>query len=107
VAFGLQCKIDQHDAVLLHDTDQKDDADQPDHVEPEAEAGAVLVQSNMVAILGRKLALEFRRSYPIEMRDLPFDAPKLQSVMSWHRRFDDLPAHRWLREAIVTVTAGI
>ncbi|MEN3347155.1 MAG: hypothetical protein V7632_790 [Bradyrhizobium sp.] len=74
---------------------------------PYLSAGAVLVQSNMVAILGRKLALEFRRAYPIEMRELPFDAPKLQSVMSWHRRFDDLPAHRWLRETIVAATAGI
>ena len=74
---------------------------------PYLSSGAVLVQSNMVAILGRKLALEFRRAYPIEMRELPFDAPKLQSVMSWHRRFDDLPAHRWLRDTIVAATAGI
>lgn len=74
---------------------------------PYLSAGAVLVQSNMVAILGRKLALEFRRAYPIELRELPFDAPKLQSVMSWHRRFDDLPAHRWLRETITAATAGI
>jgi DNA-binding transcriptional LysR family regulator len=74
---------------------------------PYLSAGAVLVQSNMVAILGRKLALEFRRAYPIEMRELPFDAPKLQSVMSWHRRFDDLPAHRWLRDTIIAATAGI
>jgi DNA-binding transcriptional LysR family regulator len=74
---------------------------------PYLSAGAVLVQSNMVAILGRKLALEFRRAYPIEMRELPFDAATLQSVMSWHRRFDDLPAHRWLRETIIAATAGI
>ncbi|UGY19466.1 LysR family transcriptional regulator [Bradyrhizobium septentrionale] len=74
---------------------------------PYLSAGAVLVQSNMVAILGRKLALEFRRAYPIEMRELPFDAAKLQSVMSWHRRFDDMPAHRWLRDTIVAATAGI
>jgi DNA-binding transcriptional LysR family regulator len=74
---------------------------------PYLSACAVLVQSNMVAILGRKLALEFRRAYPIEMRELPFDAVKLQSTMSWHRRFDDLPAHRWLRETIVAATAGI
>ena len=74
---------------------------------PYLSAGAVLVQSNMVAVLGRKLALEFRRAYPIEMRELPFDAPKLVSVMSWHRRFDDLPAHRWLRDTIVAAMAGI
>jgi DNA-binding transcriptional LysR family regulator len=68
---------------------------------PYLSAGAVLVQSNLVAILGRKLAMEFRRAYPIEIRELPFEAPVLHSVMSWHRRFDDVPAHRWLRSTIV------
>jgi DNA-binding transcriptional LysR family regulator len=68
---------------------------------PYLSAGGVLVQSNLVAILGRKLAMEFRRAYPIEIRELPFEAPLLHSVMSWHRRFDDVPAHRWLRGTIV------
>jgi DNA-binding transcriptional LysR family regulator len=74
---------------------------------PYLSAGAVLVQSNLVAILGRKLAVEFRRAFPIELRELPFEAPKLQSVINWHRRFDDLPAHRWLRDTIVTAAATI
>jgi DNA-binding transcriptional LysR family regulator len=74
---------------------------------PYLSAGAVLVQSNLVAILGRKLAVEFRRAFPIEIRELPFEAPKLRSVINWHRRFDDLPAHQWLREAIVSATATI
>jgi DNA-binding transcriptional LysR family regulator len=68
---------------------------------PYLSAGAVLVQSNLVAILGRKLAMEFRRAYPIEIRELPFEPSLLQSVMSWHRRFDDVSAHRWLRSTIV------
>jgi hypothetical protein len=40
-------------------------------------------------------------AYPIEIRELPFEAPVLHSVMSWHRRFDDVPAHRWLRSTII------
>jgi DNA-binding transcriptional LysR family regulator len=74
---------------------------------PYLSAGAVLVQSNLVAILGRKLAVEFRRAYPIEIRELPFEASSLRSVMSWHHRFDDLPAHRWLRDTIVAATAAL
>ena len=74
---------------------------------PYLSAGAVLVQSNLVAILGRKLAVEFRRAYPIDIRELPFEAPSLRSVMSWHRRFDDLPAHRWVRDTIVAATAAV
>jgi DNA-binding transcriptional LysR family regulator len=74
---------------------------------PYLSAGAVLVQSNLVAILGRKLALEFRRAHPIKIRQLSFEAPPLRSVMMWHRRFDDQPAHRWLRETIVAAAAAI
>lgn len=74
---------------------------------PYLSAGAVLVQSNLIAILGRKLAQEFRRAYPIELRELPFEAPKLHSIMLWHRRFDDVPAHRWLRDTIVAATATL
>ncbi|MGY4285117.1 DNA-binding transcriptional LysR family regulator [Bradyrhizobium sp. LM2.7] len=74
---------------------------------PYLSAGAVLVQSNLVAILGRKLAEECRRAYPIEVRELPFDSPNLRTVMTWHRRFDDVPAHKWLRKTIVAASAAI
>src|SRR5207253_8886086 len=30
-SFGLQRKIDHHDGILLHDSNQKDDADQRHH----------------------------------------------------------------------------
>jgi DNA-binding transcriptional LysR family regulator len=74
---------------------------------PYLSAGVMLVQSNLVAVLGRKLAQEFRRAYPIELRELPFDGEKLQSTMLWHRRLDDQPAHRWLRETIIAAANSI
>lgn len=74
---------------------------------PYLSAGGVLVQSNLVALLGRKLAQEFRRAFPIEIRELPFDASKLRSVLLWHRRFDDMPAHRWLRKTIKATMEAI
>lgn len=74
---------------------------------PYLAAGALLVQSNLVAVLGRKLAQEFRRAYPIELRELPFEAKHLQSIMMWHRRFDDQPAHRWLRDTIAATAESI
>jgi DNA-binding transcriptional LysR family regulator len=74
---------------------------------PYLSAGVMLVQSNLVAVLGRKLAQEFRRAYPIEMRELPFDAEKLQSTLLWHRRLDDQPAHRWLRQTIIAAANSI
>jgi DNA-binding transcriptional LysR family regulator len=69
---------------------------------PYLSAGALLVQSDMVAVLGRQVAQEFRRCYPIEIMELPFVSPALRSIMLWHRRLDNLPAHRWLRETIAS-----
>jgi DNA-binding transcriptional LysR family regulator len=70
---------------------------------PYISAGPLLARSDMVAVLGRQIAQEFRRSYPIEIKELPFESAILRSVMLWHRRFDDQPAHRWLREAVASV----
>jgi DNA-binding transcriptional LysR family regulator len=69
---------------------------------PYLSAGTVLARSDMLAVLGRQIAQEFRRSYPIEIKELPFESATLRSVMLWHRRFDDQPAHRWLRETIAS-----
>ena len=74
---------------------------------PYLSAGAVLTQSDMVAVLGRQIAQEFRRAYAIKLQDLPFDSPVLRSVMLWHRRFDNQTAHRWLRETIISVAAHL
>jgi hypothetical protein len=54
----------------------------------------------MVAVLGYPIAVEFRRSYPIEIKELPFRSPEVRSVMLWHRQVDDQPERRWLREVV-------
>jgi|1186.fasta_scaffold305534_1 DNA-binding transcriptional LysR family regulator len=74
---------------------------------PYLSAGAVLTQSDMVAVLGRRIAEEFRRAHPIMVKGLPFDAPVLRSVMLWHKRLDDQKAHRWLRETITSIAAHL
>jgi len=35
--LGNQCKVDHHDRVLFYNSDQKDDADDRDHVEVDLE----------------------------------------------------------------------
>jgi len=72
---------------------------------PYLSAGTILVQSDMVAVLGGQIAQEFRRAYPIELRELPFKSPRLHAVMLWHRRFNDQAAHRWLRNMKASVAA--
>lgn len=74
---------------------------------PYLSAGTILVQSTMVAVLGRQIAQEFRRAYPIELLDLPFPSPALRSIMMWHRRFEDQPAHVWLRGRIAAAADSL
>jgi DNA-binding transcriptional LysR family regulator len=37
---------------------------------------------------------------PIAVKDLPFRSPRIGLSMIWHRRVDNHPAHRWLRNMI-------
>lgn len=70
---------------------------------PYLSAGAVLVQSDMLAVMGRHIAEEFRRAYPIAILPLPVPAPPVRSYLVWHSRFDDDEGHRWLRKLIASV----
>ncbi|WP_085984963.1 LysR family transcriptional regulator [Methylobacterium nodulans] len=64
---------------------------------------AVLAQSDMLAVLGERAAREFARVAPLEVLQLPFVSPRLQTAMLWHRRFDDVAAHAWLRSIVLRV----
>ena len=74
---------------------------------PYLSSGPILVTSDMVAVLGRELAKQFKSAYAIELKDLPFAPPRLRSVMLWHKRFDDQAAHRWLRDTVAKVAAKL
>src|SRR5260221_1355137 len=51
----------------------------------------------MVATLSRRIAQDCVRSHPLQLRELPYASPRVQTAMLWHRRLDHYPAHRWLR----------
>ncbi len=74
---------------------------------PYLSAGAILTQSDMVSVMGRQIAEEFSRVHAIELTPLPFQSPPLSSVMVWHSRFDDHPAHQWLRGSVVSAAAQL
>jgi len=60
-----------------------------------------------VATLSRRIAQAFVRNHPLELREPPYDSPRVRTVMLWHRRLDRHPAHRWLRNVIVSVTKSL
>ena len=67
---------------------------------PYLSAGGVLTQSDLIAVMGRQVAEEFRRAYAVQPIELPIQPAPLRSVMVWHSRFQDHPAHAWMRETI-------
>jgi DNA-binding transcriptional LysR family regulator len=71
---------------------------------PYLSAALILAQSDLVATLSRRIAQEFIRNYPLELRKPPFESPRVRTVMVWHRRLDRHPAHRWLRDVIASIS---
>jgi DNA-binding transcriptional LysR family regulator len=70
-------------------------------------AADMLAQSDMVAILSARIARAFARTAALAVLPLPFDPPPLTVAMLWHRRLEDLPAHRWLRGLIFRVARTV
>ena len=68
---------------------------------------AILIGSDMVAVLPRRIAEELIRSRPLAIRPLPHPSPEIETAMIWPRRLDNQPAHRWLREISEQVASGL
>src|SRR5258706_8326160 len=66
---------------------------------PYLSAAAIIEQSDMVATLSRRIAREFVRSHQLQIREPPYELPRVRTVMVWHRRHHPPPAHNWLRSA--------
>lgn len=60
----------------------------------------VLSNTNLVAVLGRRMAEMLTESADIGIWPLPFEFEPLQAELGWHDRFTGDPAHTWLRERV-------
>jgi DNA-binding transcriptional LysR family regulator len=74
---------------------------------PYLSAAQILVQSDLVVTLSRRIAQEFVRHQPLQLCKPPFESPTVTTTMLWHRRLDRHPAHRWLRGVITSVTKSL
>jgi len=70
---------------------------------PFLSAVRILVASDMVSVLQRRVAEELVRYRPLVIRALPHSSPTLETAMIWPRRLDNQLAHYWLRENISLV----
>ncbi|MFT8246671.1 LysR family transcriptional regulator [Roseomonas sp. BN140053] len=68
-------------------------------------AVVALSRSDLVASVTRGAALGFAAVAPLAVLDLPFDVPRTEFRLAWNRRFNDSPAHVWLRRRLVAIGA--
>jgi DNA-binding transcriptional LysR family regulator len=66
----------------------------------------MLIGSEALAVVPRRVAADLVAICPMTMRPLPFPSPRVSLSMIWHRRLDNHPAHRWLRGTLRAVAAG-
>jgi DNA-binding transcriptional LysR family regulator len=70
---------------------------------PFLSAVRILVASDMVSVLQRRVAEELVRYRPLVIRPLPHSSPTLETAMIWPRWLDNQPAHRWLRDIVCSI----
>ena len=64
----------------------------------------IVAQSNLIATVPRSVALYFASMMPqLAVALPPFDITGFSLKLHWHRRFDNEPRSRWLREQLATV----
>src|SRR5713226_8333898 len=73
------------------------------HRAPYLSMARILSKSDLVAILCRRIAEAFMRIDKLQIRELPCPSPRVAIGMLWHRRLENQPAHKWLRELVEAV----
>ena len=64
----------------------------------------VIARSNLIATVPYAVAEEFARMSPqLAVALPPFDMPGFELKLHWHRRFDNEPRNRWLREQVTAL----
>jgi DNA-binding transcriptional LysR family regulator len=64
----------------------------------------MLVGSDRLAVVPRRVANDLERICPLPVRELPFASPRIALSMIWHRRLDNHDAQRWLRDMVKAST---
>jgi DNA-binding transcriptional LysR family regulator len=67
----------------------------------------MLIGSEALAVVPRRVAADLVAICPLTMRPLPFPSPRVSLSMIWHRRLDNHPAHRWLRGTLRDAVTGV
>ncbi len=64
---------------------------------------SILLQTDLLVTVPRSVARNLRSAQDLQILDAPFPIAPLEVTMYWHARQDTDPAHRWLRQAMVSL----
>lgn len=67
----------------------------------------IVAESDLIATVPRRLALCFHKALKLQVLPMPFTLPPFRLSMLWHERVDSDPAHRWLRELVISTAASL
>ena len=73
------------------------------HRAPYLSMPGILSRSDLAAILCRRIAEAYVPIDKLQICELPCPSPRVTIGMLWHRRLENQPAHRWLRELVEVV----
>lgn len=65
----------------------------------------LVVGTNRIATIHRRLAEHVQRHMPVRVLKPPFDMPPLTETMFWPKYLDLDPAHQWFRETLLQAAA--
>ncbi|MEM8541560.1 MAG: LysR family transcriptional regulator [Pseudomonadota bacterium] len=63
----------------------------------------LVVETNMIAVIPRRLAAKECKELPVTMFELPFDVPTIRSKLIWGRGADRSPVSVWFRELLAKI----
>lgn len=66
-----------------------------------------LLETDLLAVVSRKLAEQFTGDGRIVVKPLPFESEPFAWQVYWHRRYDRSPAHTWIRNAMLAACADL
>jgi DNA-binding transcriptional LysR family regulator len=65
---------------------------------------ALLVESELAAIVPRPLARALEQAHAITTHELPYTTTPVEVRLLWHERVEDEPSHEWLHEVLRRAT---
>ena len=66
----------------------------------------IIGRTDLIAVMSEKLA-SILPGRGMITRDLPFPSPPIVWQVYWHRRYDNSPAHEWLRRALYAAAGDL